>query len=348
MATRTTKAARVAFDAIPVKQGNLTLYLTAIKASVLWRLTQINRRSEDKEEGYQRAISNSRVRAVSKYISSGGVLPGSIVVSFDSGRYSASTRKLRLPDLKNIGWIIDGQHRLAGAKEASAKGADLLLPVIALLELPLERQIELFVTINKEARGVPASLYIDLLDSLPKKKTERELTDERIADIARGLDRDELSPFHQRIIFTRNAHAGEISLNNFARILRPHIARPAGTISLYTPHEQEGAVNNYYKALKASFPKPFKKDNSIFYRTLGFGAVFRAFPLVFNLANSRHNAFSVSAITKVFAEVPDFDFDKWDQAGTGSAAEIAAGEDFITAINDAFTDDGGATALKLD
>jgi hypothetical protein len=73
---------------------------------------------------------------------------------------------------------------------------------------------------------VPASLYIDLLKDLPKQKSEKELTDERIADIARALDRDELSPFNQKIIFTRTAHAGEISLNNFARVLRPHISRP--------------------------------------------------------------------------------------------------------------------------
>jgi DGQHR domain-containing protein len=247
-------AKSIAVDAIPVQQGKFTFYLFSMPASTLWRVTEINQRSEDKREGYQRALSDARVRNISKYIQTGGMLAGSIVVSFDKGTFDSANRKLRIPNQESVGWVIDGQHRLAGAYEASEKGTDLTLPIIAFLELSIDKQIELFITINKEARGVPASLYIDLLRELPKKKTERELTDERIADIARALDDDELSPFHQKIIFTRNARAGEISLNNFARILRPHIARPAGTISLFTPITQEGAITNYYKALVVSGP----------------------------------------------------------------------------------------------
>lgn len=335
----------LSIHAIPAKQGDTEFYLFAIEASKLWRITQINQRSEDKEEGYQRALSNARVRTIARYINTGGMLTGSIVVSFDEGTFNKGHQTLRLPNKKNIGWVIDGQHRLAGAHEASKNGKDVLLPVIAFLQLSLEKQIELFITINREARGVPASLYIDLLKTLPKQKTDRELTDERIADIARGLDRDEQSPFNQKIIFTRTAAAGEISLNNFARILRPHITRPTGAISLFPPTEQEGAINNYYKALMVSFPKHFKKKTPIFFRTIGFGAVFRAFPLVFNLTRSHYNAFSVANISKVFAEIHDFDFEKWDQVGSGTAAEIAAGEDFIAAIEEAFEDDGGS--LKL-
>lgn len=336
-------------EAIPVAQGKFLFYLCSLPASTLWRITQINKRSEDKREGYQRALSEARPRNIAKYIQAGGMLAGCVVVSFDKGDFDDANQHLRLPDEENIGWIIDGQHRLAGAYEASLKGVDLTLPIIAFLSLSLERQIELFITINKEAKGVPASLYIDLLKDLPKKKTERELTDERISDIARGLDRDELSPFNQKIIFTRNARAGEISLNNFARVLRPHISRPAGTISLYTPTEQEGAINNYYKALTAAFPSAFKKDVSIFFRTIGFGAVWRAFPYVFNLTQSRYKTFSVAAIAKTFSEIHDFDFEKWSEGGGGSAAEITAGEDLIAALEGAYAnDEGGFIALKLD
>ena len=138
-------------------------------------------------------------------------------------------------------------------------------------------------------------------------------------------------------------------LNNFARIFRPHIARPGGTISLYTPTEQEGAITNYYKALEVSFPKTFKKDPPIFFRTVGFGAVWRAFPYIFNLTQSRHKTFSVAAISKVFSEIHDFDFEKWAEAGSGSAAEIAAGDDLIAALEEAYAnEDGNFIGLKLD
>jgi DGQHR domain-containing protein len=341
------KPGNINVDAIRVSQGKSQFFLFSMEAATLWRITEINQRSEDKDEGYQRALSTARVRAIAKYIQNGGMLPGSIVVTFDKGTFNSSTGKLRLPNRKNLGWIIDGQHRLAGAHEASKNGPNLTLPVIAFLNLSLEKQIELFITINREARGVPASLYIDLLKNLPLQKTERQLTDERIADIARGLDRDEHSPFHQRIIFTTTAKAGQISLNNFARVLRAHIARPAGTISLFTPAVQEGAINNYYKALSIAFPRAFKKSPPIFFRTVGFGGAFRAFPLVFNLTRSRHNAFSVVNICKILSEVADFDFESWEQVGSGTAAEISAGEDLTTAIEEAFADDDGVGSLKL-
>jgi hypothetical protein len=205
------------------------------------------------------------------------------------------------------------------------------------------------VTINKEARSVPASLYIDLLKHLPHKKTEKDLTDERIADITRSLDSDETSPFHQRIAFTRQASKGEISLVNFARILRPHLARQAGILGLYTEVEQEGAINNYYRALKLAFPEAFKKEPSIFFRTIGFGAVWRAFPLAFNLANSKFRSVSAASFAKVFSTIKGFNFEAWEQLGTGTAAEIQAGDDLVAELQEAFTEGGEKPiALKLE
>jgi DGQHR domain-containing protein len=152
-------------DVIPVKQSTFSFFLFVMSASMLWRLTQINKRSEDKDEGYQRALSNARVRNIAKYIQQGGMLAGSVVVSLDEGTYDKGKQQLKLPNKDNIGWIIDGQHRLAGAYEASKKKEnDLSLPVIAFLNLSIERQVELFITINKEARGVPAELPRALLN----------------------------------------------------------------------------------------------------------------------------------------------------------------------------------------
>lgn len=349
MATMSKKPKIIRISAIPVTQGGQTFYLFKLKASQLWDLTQINRRSEDKVEGYQRALSPSRVKSIAKFIAANGLIPGSIIVSLDKGEFNETEKKLILPNRKNIGWIIDGQHRMAGAHEAAEKGKDPEVPVVAFLKLKLEKQIALFVTINKEARSVPASLYIDLLKQLPHKKTEKELTDERIADITRNLDADETSPFHQRIAFTQQASKGEISLVNFARILRPHLARQAGVLGLYTQIEQEGVINNYYRALKLAFPESFKKEPSIFFRTIGFGAVWRAFPLAFNLANNKFRSVSVASFTKVFSAIKGFNFEVWEQLGTGTAAEIQAGDDLVTELQEAFTEDGEKPiALKLE
>jgi DGQHR domain-containing protein len=284
------------------------------------------------------------VNNIVKYIKGGGLVPGAIIVSFDSGRFDEASSELVLDGDENIGWVIDGQHRLIGAHEARENGSDINLAAVAFLEMPLEKQIELFVTINREAKGVPASLYIDLLKDLPRKKTAKEITDERISDIARRISNDENSQFFQRIIFTRNALAGEVSLVNFARILRPHIARQTGILGIYTQPEQEGAINNYYKALSVSFPRPWEKN--VFFKTVGFGGVWRAFPLVFNLTQGKYKVFTVSAIAKILSEIKDFDFEAWLELGTGSAAEIQAGEDLIAELEVAFSADA-STAVSL-
>lgn len=334
--------------AIRVQQGKATFYLLAMQAAQLWGLVEINQRVEGKEEGYQRVLSPGRVRSVSKYIVAGGAIPGSVIVSFDSLLFDPASGMLTLPD-NETGWVIDGQHRLAGAHEASQGGHEITLPVAAFEGLSFERQVELFITINKEAKNVPSSLYIDLLKHLPKQKTEKELTDARITDIARTLNDDELSPFYQRLIFTRTARVGEISLTNFARVVRPHVQKNGGTLSPFTQTEQVGVINNYYKALLTAFPDLSKSDSSILFRTVGFGGVWRAFPLVFSNSLSRYKAATVAAFAKVLKQAAGFNFDNWAQYGTGTAAEIQAGDDLVATLQEALAaDEEGGTGLKLE
>lgn len=152
------------------------------RASDLWKIVSINQKIEDKDEGYQRTLSASRVRRIKQYIEGGNALPTSILVSFDRFTLSEDGLTLTVPNHTGAGWVIDGQHRLAGAHEAN-KPIDL--PVIAFLGLDVDEQIFQFVTINKEAKGVPTSLYYDLLKHLPPEKKPAEVAKEKAADIAK-------------------------------------------------------------------------------------------------------------------------------------------------------------------
>jgi DGQHR domain-containing protein len=106
-----------------------------------------------------------------------------------------------MPAGTDVGWVIDGQHRLAGAEVASRGGTDIELPVIAFIGLSEPRQVEQFVTINREAKNVPTSLYLDLLRLLPNRKPA-DVAKERAADLATQLRRDEESPFFESIVVT--------------------------------------------------------------------------------------------------------------------------------------------------
>lgn len=269
------------FDCISVTQGKYTLAVFSISAAALWEIATINKREPDKDRGYQRVLSEGRIGAISRYVLKGNCLPTSVLVTFDNGRFNSDKSKITVPNIATAGWIIDGQHRLAGIR---ASGVDMQVSVVAFLGLSEKEQITQFVKINREAKNVPASLYIDLLKHLPDK-TDAELAKERCADIAEQLQKDEDSPFCGKIARLGSPKPGHISLVNFARRVAPLIARPKGKLALYSFTFQVGLLKNYYKALSHVFPDAYnpKEGVSVFFQTLGFGAMTFALPTVFDV-----------------------------------------------------------------
>jgi DGQHR domain-containing protein len=334
----------ISFQCLPVAQGAHTLYMFNAKAATLWPIVQINTKEEDKEEGYQRVLSPSRVRSIASYIRDKNPIPLSILLTFEKADVSNDGHTLKVPNIPNAAWLIDGQHRLAGAHQSQS---DIELPVIAFIGLDIESQIQQFITINREAKGVPTSLYYDLLKHIPIKKPQ-DVANERAANLANDLKRDEESPFFGKIVVTSTARVGQLSLNNFVRKMSPLLMDPRGILAVYTASEQAQILSNYYKGLQNAFPKEFNKPNSVFFQTLGFGALINAFPLFLNLSIKNYGKFRIEDVTAAFNEIRHFDFSSWDRYGSGSAAEIQAGEDLQTELNAAFTtiDSGGSIQLQ--
>ncbi len=332
------------FQAIEIEQGSKRFYSFKCKASVLWGFSEINQRQEDKEVGYQRVLSQSRVRRIRDFIVDGNAIPGSIIISSDDAKYRDG--EITIPNKPDAAWIIDGQHRSAGAAEAAKDGFDIELSVILFIGLTSQQQADYFVTINKEAKGVPSSLYIDLLRHLPKQKTDKEKLEERIADISKELSRNPESVFFQRVVSTTSPTAGQVSLTNFARRLRTIMHSNSGILATYTLPEQIGIIENYFQAVKQVFPKPFTQN--LFFKTLGFGALWRAFPTVFSASLKETGGFRVQDVSRILTQVSHFDFDSWEKSGTGSGAETQAGDDLIQELKTALeSKDPGGLSIKL-
>lgn len=329
-------------DAIELLQSSTKLYLFKAKASTLYNSLSINRRVEGKEEGYQRALSVSRVQSITRFVTSRKVLPGAIIVTLDGATYNSRTKKLTLPAGSDIGWVIDGQHRLVGAAMASRGGIDVELPVVAFLDLPTPRQIEQFVTINREAKSVPTSLYLDLLRALPYKKPA-DVAKERAADLATELRRSEESPFFERIVVTTSPRAGQLSLTNFVRKIAPHVTPERGILNVYTEPEQRAVISNYFNGLRQVFLKEYDSKDSIFFKTIGFGGLWNAFPTFFSLAIKHYHGFQVKDVIALFKTIDNFDFSAWKQYGTGNQAELTAGDDLRTGLLLAIKDEESGT-----
>jgi DGQHR domain-containing protein len=325
------------------KQGKHTLILFVASAKALWDLVKINKREEDKDEGYQRAVSPARADKIARFIDAENVLPGSVLISFDDDtKLDKDSKAIVIPNRADAGWVIDGQHRLAGAFRSKK---DIRLPVLAFIGLSIDEQINCFVTINREQVGVPSSLYYELLKYLGSK-SEAEVTKERAADLAQKLKTDELSPFFGKIVVTIAPKRGEMSLTNFVRKLAPLMKRD-GRLAYYNDEDRQGIINNYYLALQQVFPVEYKRGDSIFFKTLGFGALMNVLPTFVDLCIQNYHGFRVEDAVALFKKIDYFDFSAWHQKGTGSAAEITAGDDLRSEFRRAFEGDENHTTIKL-
>lgn len=329
-----------------VRQDTNDLFIFAAPVKTIWELVEISRREPNKDKGYQRALSQSRVEAIAKYLKSGKPIPTGLVISFDEATVSADGSELKVPRRADAGWVIDGQHRLAGAHRS---GLDIELAVVGFIGLGEERQIEQFVTINKEAKGVPSSLYLDLMKHLPTTKSATDIAKERAVDIATDLSRAEGSPFFGRIVVVTSPKRGELSLTNFVRKVYPLVHPKSGTFSSYNVSEQQAILSNYYRALENVFPDSFDRVDSLFFQTLGFGALMNVLPTVFSLALKHYKGFRVEDAVLILKLADYFDFEAWRQAGTGNAAELGAADDLRRELLDHVPPDeqGSTSALRL-
>ena len=332
------------FPCIPVKQGKREFYMFEAPASTLRDLLSVSRREEDKDQGYQRHFSQSRVRAISQYIDQGNPIPLSLLLTFDDGVFDRGRQVIAVPHRKDAGWIIDGQHRFLGAINAAT---DTEIPIVAFLGLDEEEQIHQFITINKEAKGVPTSLYYDLLPRLRIKKTPAELAKERAGDIAQRLRKDEESAFYGKIVVTTSPKKGELSLNNFIRKVTTLVNEQNGVLATYSENEQAKIVDNFYKGLGKVFPREYSRINSKFFQTLGFGALMNFFPYFFSATLKDRQAFTVDDVAEMFKEVSHFDFGAWASYGTGNNAERQAGEDLKVEFDAALRTREGEGGIKL-
>lgn len=313
------------FPCMVIEQNKYKLVCFVAKAKTIWEFVKVNKRDSDKDKGYQRTLSPSRVNTIARYINNGNSIPNSVLISLQEGiQLSTNEDSITIPHREDAGWVIDGQHRLAGAKESDK---DIEFAVLAFIGLELDEQIRQFVIINREAKGVPTSLYYDLLDHIPNK-SEADMAKERAVDIADGLKKNPESPFYQKIVIT-TPKSGEMSLTNFVRKIAPLVTDKKGFLHVYVLPEQVRIIDNYFRALKHVFPEQFQTTGKqIFFKTLGFGAMINVMTTVFGLSLKYHNGFRVQDVSKVLMQVQDFEFSAWEKMGTGVQAENQAGDDF--------------------
>ncbi|NJK30914.1 MAG: DGQHR domain-containing protein [Deltaproteobacteria bacterium] len=222
--------------ALEVKQSRgHKLYTFAVDGKQVYEFADISRikRVQPFElEGYQRPEVIAHIQEIREYIESDApLIPNSIVIAFDSRvkfKPSSSRKlktdsrpgKLQIPlgehgPRGKVGFIVDGQQRLAAVRSARVTRFPLL--VSAFITDDLREQTEQFILVNA-TKPLPKGLIYELLPHtdarLPPALHRRRLA----AALLERLNHDRNSPMY-KLIRSPTAPDGVIQDNSILKML---------------------------------------------------------------------------------------------------------------------------------
>ena len=303
----------ITVPATDISTDELNAYLCALNADDILSVADIVRRKEDRQKGFQRNLSQARVRQIAAYLSSPRhMFANNIIIAFDQ-KLSFRDGKLVLPtDEDKRGWVVDGQHRLAGIQQAKWKHK---LAVVILSALTLGEMASLFRTINSTQKGVPTSLLYDLL-GLTK---DGDFEENRGHELAVKLNEEPESPLHNGIDMLGSG-PNRISQARIVNSLKPLITE-TGLLRGFSIEDQFGILKNYCSAITARVgEETFRSPEHIFLTALGFAALVDLLPKVFSDTLARHKNFKVDSIYQTVEGIENYDFSRKLHKGLGGDA----------------------------
>lgn len=206
--------ADVKLPAIRGKVGGETFYSFVVSPRHLLKIAFINHQALNHPDGkpaYQRMVSSKRIKEIGSFIEGGGFFPTNILVNFtDAPRFDLISNKensdpnlkfgwITLPAKYRSAWIIDGQHRLYGFSHLDDKFMDQSLFVLAFEKMAIQKEADLFITINHKQKSVPQGLLVSLLADLRFGDSDPSSALSALAAaIVRTLNTDKSSPLSRR------------------------------------------------------------------------------------------------------------------------------------------------------
>lgn len=171
-------------------------------------------------KGYQRQIDEKHCLKIVNYLKTSCFLPSAIICACEEYTDQTSLR------------IVDGQHRVHAFRmleeqdpQRYAEIKDVEIPIVVMVDVPPETEIQTFILINKTSKKVDTSLAYVLKNQLSKGVVDMAMPrSEYIAvEVAVKLNENEDSNlWTNRILYEGNVKKSNcyISLNAFVRATR--------------------------------------------------------------------------------------------------------------------------------
>lgn len=292
------------FSAFDLSREGVGLYIIAVKPSEIFHYTRVSRVEEDAEAGFQRALEPHRVKRIAEYITDGKVVPGAIILSAqDSSKvsFNKSTGKIQFPGEAGFFLVIDGQHRLFGSLKAEVDfGADLKIPICILSNLTHAEEVQYFIDINGNQKGVTKTLRIELTKFL----VEEESIDAIRLRLFDDLNTDPESPLFGHLSATRRG-VGVISHVPFKAALDKVLDKDP--LKKFEYDKKKKLINNFLLGVVNNLME-VEQEKRI-YQSAFFQAIFRVFEKACEVSLMYHRNYSEKSFESIFGFLQDINYE---------------------------------------
>jgi len=290
--------------------------LTKMNASEIIQIMSTNPLKYDPKtattnDGYQRELSDTRVKEIADYASSDpdACFPTAVILALvkkldvaeDNNSIDSPWEVIQNADdpsssslvldltVKDYALIVDGQHRLFGLKKAGQCVFEKFdIPVVFLFNATLEQLATIFSIINGKQTKVSYSLIAQLFAFVPTRSEEKIAQTFSSALNAR-LD----SPFNSKVkmlgkrIGANESLAQGTMVREFTKMLKP-----GGAFSSYFTSGDDRfplkILINFFSAAKETWPNEWDDpDHFILTKTVGFTALIRALPKLYEIGSNQ-------------------------------------------------------------
>ena len=322
----------VSFDAMTCTQNGKTFYLAIFPKKILEKTTFVSRREKNQKDGFQRNLNEARAKDIARYFDEKkGVIPSPLILSAQKeSNFYYKNGSIHFKDAPLCFMVLDGQHRLYGLLKTKY---DYSFPVVIFNDLSSENEVSLFIDINTNQKGVPATLLLDIRrltgneNSLEEK--QRYLFDELNKDsIMAGM----FSPFKSQV--------GKITRVSFNKATKDFIEN--SVVSRMSEQKILQALKNYLEAsefiFKTSKSQKAKLNNSMFFRSI-FAI---ANDVLEKSVNSQKNI-KIESLKLVMEPLAKLNYDSYTGSSNATFSKIVSdmkyelkGENFITPSEEIF------------
>jgi len=270
-----------AITAFKLKQHDRDLYMFTLKSDKLEKICYVTPRSKNDPREIQRILQQKRAKEIGEYIKTPtAYLPNSIVISLDPSVNVSDTGRdnevtLLFPEEEGkFGYILDGQHRLAGFKHSD--GVHFDLPVIAFYNADETLRGKIFADINSKQVKVTDTHLLEIYYQIKDIASE----DSTAMDIVHRLNKDSDSPLQSKIKVGTDDKGHWATNKQLKNCVAPHIT-VGGVLHEKKTGDQIAIFKQYLRAVMLLYTDAWGDNkNYLLTKSMGIELMLGIFPQV--------------------------------------------------------------------